>query len=105
MYLSRTVWVFWFKLFHNMPMPYHWFKNKWKTLILCNLYQTTSANNITISLKRLYKNNFANTVYKNYNTTIVRLVDVNIMSSKIWDIVSVSKFKTRSKIMTLLIKK
>ena len=27
------------------------------------------------------------------------------MSSKIWDIVWVSKFKTRSKIMTLLIKK
>ena len=34
MYLSQTIWVFWFKLFHIMPMPYYWFKNKWKTLIL-----------------------------------------------------------------------
>ena len=37
MYLSRTYWVFGFKLFHIMPIPYHWFKNKWKTLrlIIC----------------------------------------------------------------------
>ena len=61
MYLSQTIWVFWFKLFHIMPMPYHWFKNKWKTLILIyNLYQITSANNITITSKRLYKNKFEN---------------------------------------------
>ena len=37
MYLSQTFWVFGFKLFHIMPMPYCWFKNKWKTLrlIIC----------------------------------------------------------------------
>ena len=51
-----------------------------KNLNTYNLYQITSANNITISSKRLFKNNFENTVYKNYNTTIIaRLVDVNIM--------------------------
>ena len=50
-----------------------------KNLNTYNLYQITSANNITISSKRLYKNNFENnTVYKNYNNT-VRLVDVNII--------------------------
>ena len=44
-----------------MPMPYHWFKNKWKTLILIyNLYQITSANNIPISSKRLYIKKFEN---------------------------------------------
>ena len=45
-----------------------------------NLYQITSANNITISSKRLYKNNFENTVYKNYNNS-------QITRCKIWDIV------------------
>ena len=60
-----------------------------KNLNTYNLYQITSANNITISSKRLYKNNFENTVYKNYNTTIAKLVDAckYYMSSKIWDIV------------------
>ena len=46
-----------------------------KNLNTYNLYQITSANKITIRSKRLYKNNYENTVYKNYNTTIVRLVD------------------------------
>ena len=45
MYLSQTFWVFGFKLLRIMPMPYHWFKNKWKTLrlIICIklLVQTT----------------------------------------------------------------
>ena len=51
-----------------------------KNLNTYNLYQITSANNIAISSKRIYENNFENTVYKNYNTTIiVRLVDVNII--------------------------
>ena len=68
MYLSPTIWVFWFKLFRIMPMPYHSFKDKWKALRLIN-YQITSANNITIISKRLYKNNFENTVYKNYNNS------------------------------------
>ena len=38
MYLSQTFWVFGFKLFHIVPMTYHWFKNKCKTswLIICN---------------------------------------------------------------------
>ena len=44
-----------------MPMPYHWFKSKWKTLILIyNLYQITSANNIPISSNRLYIKKFEN---------------------------------------------
>ena len=36
-YLSQTFWVYGFKLFHIVPMPYHWFQNKWKTLrlIIC----------------------------------------------------------------------
>ena len=75
-----------------------------KNLNTYNLYQITSANNITISSKRLYKNNFENTVYKNYNNSQISRCKY-YMSSKIWDIVWVSKFKTRSKIMTLLIKK
>ena len=41
-----------------------------KNLNSYNLYQITSANNITISSKRLYKNNFENnTVYKKYNNS------------------------------------
>ena len=32
MNLLWTFRVFGFKLFPIMPMPYHWFKNKWKTL-------------------------------------------------------------------------
>ena len=77
-----------------------------KNLNTYNLYPITSANNITISIssKRLYKNNFENTVYKNYNNSQISRCKY-YMSSKVWDIVWVSKFKTRSKIMTLLIKK
>ena len=37
-------------------------------------------------------------IYKNYNNS-----QINIDGSKIWDIVQVVKFKTRSKSMTLLI--
>ena len=49
-----------------------------------NLYQITSASNVTISSKRLYKNNFENTMYKNCNSQISRCK--YYMSSKIWDI-------------------
>ena len=99
MYLSQTIWVFWFKLFHIMPMPYHWFKNKWKTLILI-IYIKLLVQTILLLVQR----DFENTVYKNYNNSQISRCKY-YMSSKIWDIVWVSKFKTRSKSMTLLIKK
>ena len=75
-----------------------------KNINTYNLYQITSTNNITINSKGLYKNNFENTMYKNYNNSQISRC-IYYMSSKIWDIVLVSKFKTRSKIMTFLIKK
>ena len=75
-----------------------------KNLKTYKLHHITSANNITISSKRLYKNNFENTLYKNYNNSQISRCKY-YMSSKIWDIVWVLKFKTRSKSMTLLIKK
>ena len=56
-----------------------------KNLNSYNLYQITSANNITISSKRLYKNNFENTVYKNYNNSQISRCKY-YMGSKIWDI-------------------
>ena len=102
MYLSQTFWVFGFKLFHIMPMPYCWFKNKWKTLrlIICIklLVQTTLL---------LVQRDYIKTTMKILCTKITTIVSrcKYYMSSKIWDIVWVSKFKTRSKIMTLLIKK
>ena len=68
MYLSRTFWVFGFKLLHIMPMPY---------LKTNNLYQIISASNIIISSKRWYKNNYENIVYKNYNNS--SHIDVNII--------------------------
>ena len=52
----------------------------------------------------LVQKDFENTVYKNYNNSQISRCKY-YMSSKIWDIVSVSKFKTRLKIMTLLIEK
>ena len=56
-----------------------------KNLNTYNLYQITSANNITISSKRLYKNSFENnTVYKNYNSQVSRCK--YYMGSKIWEI-------------------
>ena len=42
--------------------------------------------------------------YKNYNSNEIN-IDVNTIGSKIWDIIWVVKFKTRSKSMTLLITK
>ena len=73
MYLSQTFWVFEFKLFHIMPMPHQWFKNKWKTLrlIIC----------ITLLVQtiRVYKkNNYENIVYKNYSNSQIN-TDVNII--------------------------
>ena len=69
-----------------------------KNLNTYNLYKITGADNITFSSKRLYKNNFENTVYKNYSNSQISRCKY-YMGSKIWDIVWVSK------IMTLLIKK
>ena len=57
-----------------------------KNLNSYNLYQITSANNITISSKRLYQNNFENTDYKNYNNSQISRCKY-YMVSKIWDIV------------------
>ena len=56
-----------------------------KNLNTYNLYQITSGNNITISSKRLYKNNFENTVHKNYNNSQISRCKY-YMGSKIWDI-------------------
>ena len=50
------------------------------------------------------KNKYENIVYKNYNNSQIN-IDVNTIDSKIWDIVQVGKFKTRSKSMTILITK
>ena len=50
------------------------------------------------------KNKYENVVYKVYNNSQIN-IDVNTIGSKIWDIVWVVKFKTRSKNMTLLITK
>ena len=102
MYLSQTFWVSEFKLFHIMPMPYHWFKNKWKTLtlIICIklLVQTT-----LLLVQRDYIKTTINVLCTKITTIVSRCKF--FMSSKIWDIVWVLKFKTRSKSMTLLIKK
>ena len=57
-----------------------------KNLKADNLYQITSANNITINSKRLYKNNYENTVYKNCNNSQINRCKY-YMSSKIRDIV------------------
>ena len=54
-----------------MPMPYHWFKNKWKTLIPI-IYIKLLVQTILLLVQR----DFENTVYKNYNN---RLVDANII--------------------------
>ena len=45
------------------------------------------------------------TVYKNYNNSQIINTDGSTIGSKIWDIVRVLKFKTKSKSMTLLITK
>ena len=50
------------------------------------------------------KNKYENIVYKNYNNSQIN-IDLNTIGYKIWDIVQVVKFKTRSKSMTLLITK
>ena len=84
MCLSRTIWVFWFKLFHIMPMPYHWFKNKWKTLILI-IYIKLLVQTILLLVQRDYIKTTLKILCTKI-TAIVRLVDVNI----IW----VLKFET-----------
>ena len=50
------------------------------------------------------KNKYENIVYKNYNNSQIN-IDVNTIGSKIWEIVRVAKFITRSKSITLLITK
>ena len=49
---------------------------------------------------RMYKSKYEKIVYK---FIIVRSIDVNTIDSKIWDILRVTKFKTKSKSMLLLI--
>ena len=77
MYLSRTIWVFWFKLFHIMLMPYHWFKNKWKTLILI-IYIKLLVQTILLLVQRDYIKTTLKILCTKITTT-VRLVDVNII--------------------------
>ena len=77
MYLSQTFWVFGFKLFHIMPMPYHWFKNKWKTLILI-IYIKLLVQTILLLVQRDYIKTTLKILCTKI-TTIVRLVDVNII--------------------------
>ena len=50
------------------------------------------------------KNKYENIAYKNYNNSQIN-IDVFTIGSKIWSIVRVVKFKTRSKTMALLITK
>ena len=50
------------------------------------------------------KNKYENIVYKNHNISQIN-IDVNTIGSKIWEIVRVAKFITRSKSITLLITK
>ena len=57
---------------------------------------------ILTSRDYINKNKYENIVYKVYNNSQIN-IDVNTIGSKIWDIVWVVKFKTRSKNMTLLI--
>ena len=71
MYLSRNIWVFWFKLFHIMPMLYHWFHNKWKTLILIICIKLLAQTKLLLVQREL--------ILCTKITTIVRLVDVNIV--------------------------
>ena len=63
-------------ILHIMPMPYHWFKDKWKTLrlIICIklLVQT-----ILLLVQRDYIKTTLKILCTKI-TTIVRLVDVNI---------------------------
>ena len=86
MYLSPTIWVFWFKLFRIMPMPYHSFKDKWKALRLINCIKL-----LVQTILLLVQRDYIKTTLKILCikiTTIVRLIDVAkyYMSSKIWDI-------------------
>ena len=60
------------------------------------MYQITSASNIIISSKRLFKNNYENIVYKNYSNSQSHRCKY-YTSSKIWDIVWVSKLKQGQK--------
>ena len=48
----------------------------------------------------MYKNKYEEIMYKIIK---VRSIDVNTIGSKIWDILRVTKFKTKSKCMLLLI--
>ena len=77
MYLSRIFQVSGFKLFHIMPMPYHWFKNKWKTLILI-IYIKLLVQTILLLVQRDYIKTTLKILCTKI-TTIVRLVDVNII--------------------------
>ena len=87
-----------------MLMPYHWFKNKWKTVAPI-IYIKLLVQTILLLVQRDYIKTTLKILCTKI-TTIVRFSRCKYyMGSKIWDIAWVSKFKTRSKIMTLLIKK
>ena len=102
MYLSRTFWVFGFKLFHIIPMLYHWFKNTWKILTPITCVKLPVQTTLVLVQRDYIKETMK--ILRRKIATIVSRCKY-YMSSKIWDIVWVSKFKTRSKSMTLLIKK
>ena len=106
MYLSQTMWVFWFKLFHVMLMPYHWFKDKLKTSRLKN-YIKLLVQTILLLVQRDYIKITLKILCSKITTILVRLVDVYryYMRFKIWDIDWVSKFKTRSKLWHYWFKK
>ena len=69
-----------------MPMPYHWFKNKWKTLILI-IYIKLLVQTILLLVQRDYIKTTLKILCSKI-TTIVRLVDVYryYISSNIWEL-------------------
>ena len=75
MYLSRTFWVSGFKLFYIVPMSYHWFRNKWKTVF--NYYSIKLLVQ-TILVQRHYIKTIMKILCTKI-TAIARLVDVNII--------------------------
>ena len=75
MYLSQTFWVSGFKLFHIVPMSYHSFRNKWKTLRLIICIKLLVQ---TILVQRHYIKTIMKILCTKI-TAIARLVDVNII--------------------------
>ena len=68
MYLSLTFWVSGFKLFYIMPMPYHWFKNKWKNLRLIICTKLLVPTTLLLVQKDYIKKNHEKNC-KNYNNS------------------------------------